>query len=127
MIHTYQLTGMTCTSCEEKVKSALLQVEHITNVEVSRENNTVTITMDRHVGLADLQKTLDPKYRISIPDHSEPVEDSRSWLQTYKPILLIFGYVVLVISLIHVENGYFDWMQWMRHFMAGFFLVFSFF
>ncbi len=118
---------MTCTSCEEKVKSALLQVEHVTNVEVSKENNSVNITMDQHVRLSDLQTVLDSKYQISVMNHNELVEHTRSWFQTYKPILLIFGYVILVISLIQVGNNHFDWMQWMRHFMAGFFLVFSFF
>ena len=41
MVHTYQVTGMTCSSCEAKVKSALLAVENITNVEVSKNENSV--------------------------------------------------------------------------------------
>ena len=52
MTHTYQLTGMTCGSCEAKVKSALLSVNNVTAVEVSKDNNTATITMEKHIALS---------------------------------------------------------------------------
>ncbi len=54
-------------------------------------------------------------------------EENRSWLETYRPILLVFGYITGVSLLVQFVNGSFNWMQWMNHFMAGFFLVFSFF
>jgi len=54
-------------------------------------------------------------------------EQTKGWLATYKPILLIFFYISLVTLLVQFTNESFDAMQWMRHFMAGFFLVFSFF
>ena len=127
MTHTYQLTGMTCSSCEAKVKKALELVDNITNVEVSKENNTTTLTMNKHVAVTDLQNALDPKYKISAIDHNETVEQTRSWLETYKPILLIFFYISLITILIQTTHHHFDYMQAMRHFMAGFFLVFSFF
>lgn len=127
MTHTYQVTGMTCSNCEAKVKSALLMVKNVTAVEVSKDENSATITMDKHVALSDLQKALDPKYQISATHHSEIAEQSKSWLETYKPILLIFFYITLVTLLLQFKNEKFDWMQAMQHFMAGFFLVFSFF
>lgn len=54
-------------------------------------------------------------------------EQTKSWFETYKPILLIFFYITLTTVLIQINNQHFDLMQWMRHFMAAFFLVFSFF
>ena len=54
-------------------------------------------------------------------------EQTKGWLEIYKPILLIFFYISLVTLLVQFANEKFDAMQWMRHFMAGFFLVFSFF
>lgn len=127
MTHTYQVSGMTCTSCEAKVKSALLSVDQITAVEVSKEKNEAVISMDQHVRLSDLQNALDPKYHISAAGHHELAEQTRSWFQTYKPILLISVYLLGIASLIQLKDGQFDPMQWMQHFMAGFFLVFSFF
>lgn len=129
MKHTYHITGMTCSSCEAKVKSALEQIPEITGVEVSKETNSAVITMNKHVSTPELQAALDPKYTISMApavEQYEP-EEKRSWLETYKPILLIFGFILVVTSLVQLENARFDRMQWMRHFMAGFFLVFSFF
>lgn len=127
MTHTYSLSGMTCGSCEAKVKSALLMVENVTNVEVSKEDNRVTITMDKHIALSNFQKALDDKYQISAINHSEIAEQTKSWFETYKPILLIFFYIGLIVILVQWKNGNFECMQAMQHFMAGFFLVFSFF
>ncbi|MBF4466916.1 heavy-metal-associated domain-containing protein [Flavobacterium sp. LC2016-12] len=127
MTHTYQLTGMTCSSCEDKVKRALELVDNITTVEVSKENNTATVSMNKHIALADLQNALDPKYKISAIEHNETIEQTRSWFETYKPILLIFFYISLITVLIQTTNHHFEYMQAMQHFMAGFFLVFSFF
>lgn len=127
MTHRYQITGMTCSSCEAKVKTALLMVDHVTKVEVSKESNWADITMDKHVALTDFQKALDSKYQISAIGHNETAEQAKSWLEIYKPILLIFFYISLVTVLIQFRNLGFNGMEWMRHFMAGFFLVFSFF
>jgi copper chaperone CopZ len=127
MTHTYQLTGMTCGSCEAKVKSALLMVANVTDVVVSKNENTATITMDKHIALSDFQKVLDIKYQIAPLIHNEKVEQAKGWFETYKPILLIFFYIILVTALVQFNNHHFMPMQWMQHFMAGFFLVFSFF
>lgn len=127
MTHTYKLTGMTCSSCEAKVKSALLTIENVTNVIVSKDTETVIITMDKHIALSDLQNVLDNKYQISATNHNEIAEQTKSWFETYKPILLIFFYIVLVTTLVQTQNTKFDFMEAMRHFMSGFFLIFSFF
>lgn len=127
MTHKYQVTGMTCTSCEAKVKSTLLMVENVTAVEVSKDENSATITMDKHIALSDFQKVLPEKYRISALNHNEIAEQTKSWFETYKPILLIFAYIVGVTLVLQLGYHNFDAMQWMQHFMAGFFLVFSFF
>jgi copper chaperone CopZ len=130
MTHTYQIQGMTCTSCEAKVKSSLLMVENVMNAEVSKNENSATITMDKHIALEKLQTALGgetSKYQIFAKNHNEVAEQTKSWLVTYKPILLIFFYISLVTLMVQFQNHHFDAMQWMQHFMAGFFLVFSFF
>ena len=121
---------MTCSNCEAKVKSALLMVENVTNVEVSKDENSATITMDKHIALQDFQKALnkkDSKYQIWAINHNETAEQARTWFETYKPILLIFAYITGITLLIQLKNETFNPMEAMRYFMAGFFLVFSFF
>jgi copper chaperone CopZ/uncharacterized membrane protein YphA (DoxX/SURF4 family) len=130
MTHTYQVTGMTCGGCEATVKSSLLKLPDVTSVAVSKDTKTATITMEKHISLSELQKTLGGaggKYQISAIKHNETAEQAKSWFETYKPILLIFGFVTLVASIMQINNTKFDVMQFMQHFMAGFFLVFSFF
>lgn len=130
MTHTYQLTGMTCSSCETKVKSALLTLPDVTHVEVSKDNNTARVTMEKHIALADLQKAIgeNGKYKISAIEHSEALEQTKSWLETYKPLLIIFTFITGISLLTSRHEDLIYWVvQFMPHFMAGFFLVFSFF
>jgi cation transport ATPase len=130
MTHTYTITGMTCGGCEAKVKSRLLSMPNVLSAQVSKTDNTAVIEMDKHIALSDFQTALGGvagKYKITATLHSETAEQTKSWLATYKPILLIFGYILGITFFVEYINGGFIWMRWMNHFMAGFFLVFSFF
>jgi copper chaperone CopZ/uncharacterized membrane protein YphA (DoxX/SURF4 family) len=130
MTHTYQLTGMTCGGCENKVKSNLLVLPDVTAVEVSKDTNSATISMDKHIGLDALQQALggsESKYQISAAHHSETLEEAKSWAETYKPILLIFGYVTAIALVVSWQDSAVNFTVFMRIFMAGFFLTFSFF
>ena len=127
MTHTYTVTGMTCGSCEAKVKSSLLMLPNVTQVEVSKENLTATISMDKHIPLATFQNALEKKYTITALQHTEAAEQAKSWFATYKPILLIFGYITIAAIIAATQQSGFNWMHGMNIFMAGFFLTFSFF
>ena len=100
---------------------------NVTEVEVSKEKQTATISMDKHIALSAFQKALDAKYSISSKQHNEVAVQTKNWLATYRPVLLIFAYITGITLLIEWIQGSFLWMRWMNHFMAGFFLVFSFF
>lgn len=130
MTHTYQITGMTCVGCEAKIKSALLMIEAVEEVQISLNDSTATITMSEHIPIETLQKNISKHgdtYQIKPMNHSENIEKTKSWFNTYKPILLIFMYILAVTILIEINSENMSWFSWMRNFMAGFFLVFSFF
>jgi len=121
---------MTCEQCELTVKNRLQALPDITNTTVSKDTQTAVITMSKHVSIQELQRALggeSSKYKITAPNHSEITEQTISWFETYKPILLIFTYITGIAFFIQSTNLHFDLMEWMRHFMAGFFLIFSFF
>ncbi len=99
---------------------------NVTAVEVSKENKTATISMEKHIALSVFQQALDKKYSITALEHSEIAEQTKNWFATYKPILLIFGYITTISVIGAVASG-FNWLQGMNVFMAGFFLTFSFF
>lgn len=134
MTHTYHVTGMTCAGCQAKVQSLLSKVDGVRKVSVDLPTETATIDMEKHIATPSLQNALKdyPKYQLSespgMHHEMEPAgEETKSWFEIYKPILLIFAYITAITVLIEVVRGEFDTAAWMRHFMAGFFLVFSFF
>ncbi len=135
MTHTYKVSGMTCTGCQAKVQSLLSKVNSVSNVAIDLAKGEATIQMDKHIATSALQEALKdyPKYKLSeiavqhSPVFSEESEEAKTWLATYKPILLIFAFITGITFLNEWVTGDFLWIRWMSNFMAGFFLVFSFF
>jgi len=137
MTTTYKLEGMTCGSCEQKVTDMLTSLSQIDSAVVNRLTDSATIiyqngkpTIEELISVLGGQNS---KYQIGLIEDefkkntSIVEQDSRSWLATYKPILLIFAFITGVTMIVQWKNETFDLMQAMTHFMAGFFLVFSFF
>lgn len=135
MTHTYKITGMTCTGCQAKMQHLLSQVKGVSAVIINLEKGEAEITMEKHIATSEFQEAIKeyPKYQLSeiesqAKQNTIPAEQTtKSWLETYKPILVVFSYITGITLLLQVVNGTFNWMQWMNQFMAGFFLVFSFF
>jgi copper chaperone CopZ len=130
MTHTYTVQGITCEGCVAKVKSKLLAHPDVLSADVTLEGQKATVTMQKHLSVDELQDAIgrDTKYKISVDpaDHTHHAvkgEETKSWLETYKPLLIIamfIGGISLITSNGSLHSG-------MNNFMAGFFLVFSFF
>lgn len=133
MTHTYNITGMTCGNCVAKAKSQLLMLGDVTEATVQLGAPQATITMQKHIPVNALQNALSKSgnYTITEADNGmhlmEEVEEKASWVITYKPILIIGAYITGTTLLIETTSDSFNWEIWMQHFMAAFFLVFSFF
>lgn len=132
MIHKYQISGMTCSGCEATIKSELLKTPHVLSVEISKEKQEAIIEMDTHIPFTELKQAIaNAGTKYTIIESPELVNgqktESLSWFGTYKPVILIFFYITIVTLSVQFYNREFNFMEWMRHFMAGFFLVFSFF
>lgn len=133
MTHSYKVSNMTCDGCITNVKSKLLIHPDILSAEVNLPDNAV-ITMQKHISLKELQDIIgtDSKYRISEnrsdSSHAAMHQNGVStWFKTYKPLLLIFLFIVGISTISATKSGSFDSMIWMQYFMAGFFITFSFF
>ena len=136
MTHTYTITGMTCTGCLAKVQKLLGQVSGVKDIKIDLAKGEAVIGMERHIATDVLQSALKehPKYQLSEAATVHPKATS-SWWVTYKPILLILGYITAISLIAGTLTGHsgsalagsFDEMQAMRIFMSGFFLTFSFF
>jgi len=123
MTHTYNIAGMTCGGCEAKVKELLSGIPAVKKVDIDLRSGEAKIEMDKHIATSELQAALKdyPKYQLD-GKLAESAAPQTSWLKTYKPLLLVFAYIVLLSILTSHDT-----MQGMQHFMAAFFLTFSFF
>jgi len=146
---TYALTGLHCGACVNKVTQALVPLA--AGVEVSLQPMQVTLT-EATADFQALKVAVENAGKYVLMPHSEPVQWSNmvpnpsvraqkapsetdensasSWLATYSPLLLILAYILGASLLVQIGM---DGMagvttaDTMRYFMAGFFLVFSFF
>ncbi|MBL8713289.1 MAG: cation transporter [Alphaproteobacteria bacterium] len=120
-----EIQGMTCQNCVRKITAAFQEAGIAGKVTldppaVTFEGNAP----DRAALSAALAKAGDHYHlKEGAGSSLEPAaEPHKSWLEIYYPLLLIFGFISVVSF-----KGADTWHDWMLHFMAGFFLVFSFF
>ena len=128
MIRTYTINGMTCEGCVAKVTYLLEQHSNISLAKIDLKNNTATLTIEKEIAVDELRRLFEahPKYTIAFSNSNEDKQNKRVFT-TYKPLLLIFLFIAATTSIVSIDNGKIDVMLWMQYFMAGFFIVFSFF
>ncbi|MDC3299224.1 heavy-metal-associated domain-containing protein [Flavobacteriaceae bacterium] len=128
MIRTYTINGMTCEGCVAKVTYLLEQHSNISLAKIELKNNTATLTVEKEIAIDELRRLFEahPKYTIAFSNSNEDKQNKRVFT-TYKPLLLIFLFIAATTSIVSIDNGKIDVMLWMQYFMAGFFIVFSFF
>jgi copper chaperone CopZ len=123
---------MTCSGCEAKVRKLLTGVEGVRAVTIDLAKGEAAVEMERHIPTDTLAAALKdhPKYQLSAGHRPTSVsgdDPAPSWFSTYKPILLLFGYISLLSVIAGSAGSAFDAKLAMRVFMSGFFLSFSFF
>lgn len=136
MKQIYSIAGMTCAGCEAKVQYLLSAIEGVKSVHVNLAKAQAEIESIYPISVEVLHGALHdhPKYQIQelasqtlIAKPQVDVTQPRLWWVTYKPLLLIVAYILLVSLAVSCQNGRINFFAWMNYFMAGFFLVFSFF
>lgn len=137
MTHTFEVTGMTCEACEYKIQHLFSGVEGVKSVVVDKTTNTATVVMEKNIPLKKFQELVKPYPKYGVNEKTATTtliekEVPKTWFETYRPLLLIFSFItgVSIIKAFHsniFETEHFSWMHFMNNFMAGFFIVFSFF
>ena len=143
---THALTGLHCGACINKVTQALLPLA--AGVEVSLQPMQVVLTGAK-ADFETLKTAVEGagKYGLepnnasnrsaaqlisaqAAPEIIASSDPNSSWLTTYSPLLLIVAFILGASLLVQIGMGglgSITAMETMRYFMAGFFLVFSFF
>ena len=121
-------TDLRCGACVESIRPLFDAEAGVArwSADVSSPDKLLTVEGDG-LTVATVDRLLRLKgYRVvgelptAVPTSTEPKS-------SYFPLLLILLYLIGAVGLAEAALGAFDGMRAMRHFMAGFFLVFSFF
>ena len=134
MTHTYEIEGLHCGSCVAKVKGELLKMGDVTEADVQLKSPQATISMSKHIPVTTLQRAISKAGEYTINETRingraqlpEPIE-TKTWFETYKPLLLVFAFIISIAIITSWQHGTFQFMDWMTSFMGGFFIAFSFF
>jgi hypothetical protein len=128
-VHRYR-TNLNCGKCVAKVAPFLDNDPAIDewSVDTNDSRKVLTVVSDSasRERVADLVSRGGFKVYEAI-DATEPAKPPRSFLATYRPLLLIVGYLLGITTIIELTATRFDTERAMTNFMGGFFLAFSFF
>ncbi len=139
---TYTLQGLHCNACVKRVTAKLQPLAESVAVTL---NPMQVVLNNPNADFAALQTAvaaagnyvLQPEMSAATIPQAQPAIESiapaiapASWLATYSPLLLIVGYILGASLLVQWGHGGASGVsveETMHYFMAGFFLVFSFF
>ena len=143
---TFTLQGLHCNACVKRVTEKLQPLAEsvavtLNPMQVVLNNPNADFAALKNAVAAAGDYILQPEMPTShISKDQAGIESvapaiqseitSASWLATYSPLLLIVGYILGASLLVQLGNGgaaSVSVEETMRYFMAGFFLVFSFF
>lgn len=132
-------TNLNCGSCVAKVQPHLDNDPAIRrwSVDIADPGRVLTIEGDdvtaehveHHVASAGFKVLgrLEPAATTPPMDEATSEPEKKSFLATYRPLLLVFAYLIGLVALVEYASGHFMWMRAMTNFMGGFFVAFSFF
>lgn len=132
----YTIAGISCGSCVAKIEDALSGIK---GVSVQVTSPQLIICNETPPTKDEINRLIKAKGNYKIVEGTEenkphPLPEIKKAnplptikLSTYKPLLLIVGFIAGVSLLSQFPLDTFSFKLWMRHFMAGFFIVFAFF
>lgn len=106
------------------------------SIVVNLSDKSATINSEHAINLQAVQNKLAGFSKYSVLNFSESISDKKlnisenlvvSKFTTYKPLIILFGYVFLVSASYQIYHKHFDFHLFMNHLMAGFFIGLSFF
>lgn len=130
---THPLIGMNCGSCVAKVTTRLKEHPDINEAVVTLTPPQARIVTRAALSSAEVNEWLKPLGKYQVTEEAVPASASASAplppksAQTYKPLLILLAYLLLVITAASIASGHLHFMEAMRLFMGGFFIAFSFF
>lgn len=127
----FKIEGMSCMACVSSIEKELYSIAGVKQVSINLSEKQAEVLSDHNLAFPEISKavraageyTAIESTKATISTSQESDESSSS----YKPLVLIALYLVISTLLIEFSSGMFLLDAWMSNFMAGFFIVFSFF
>ncbi|MCI0701202.1 MAG: heavy-metal-associated domain-containing protein [Planctomycetia bacterium] len=130
LVHRYK-TDLHCGTCVEKVRPLLDAAPDVARwkADMTDPDKVLTVEGDGITAerVADLIRPAGYHVLGEAEQLAAPTPAPNEQPTSYYPLLLILLYLLGVVGLMELAAGSFDVMRAMGRFMAGFFLVFSFF
>ena len=122
---------MSCGSCVSKITARLQGHPDISEAVVTLTPPQARIGTRAALSSAEVNDWLKPLGKYQVAEDAAPAMPAAALpaksAQTYKPLLILLAYLLLVIAAASIASGLFHPMEAMRLFMGGFFIAFSFF
>lgn len=131
----YSVTGMTCNGCVKRVETTLASFAESVEVTLDPPQAILKSTTADIATLNDalakvghyVLHAIEQSATKPIITTTQTEIEKAGWFTAYKPLILVFSYILLVTLAVEYTYGEFTLHRFMPNFMAGFFLVFSFF
>ncbi len=127
----FNVEGMHCGSCVARITNTVKAHSAVQTVTVDLAAKQMEVRAESSLSDAELQALVASAgdYQATVPSETAPpvaaADEPRSFWSTYKPLLTLAGLLAVVPAV--ALGAEFSLHEWMRWFMAGFFLSFSFF
>jgi len=127
----FNIEGMHCGSCVARITNTVKAHSDVQTVTVDLAANQMEVRAESSLSDAEIQALVASAgdYQATVQSETSPLvaaaNEPRSFWSTYKPLLTLTGLLAVVPAV--ALGAEFSLHEWMRWFMAGFFLSFSFF
>lgn len=116
------ISDITCMSCVSKIEKQLYSNTSLDKITINKDNGLTLLEGENIPQDNEIQNLLS-----EIGNYSLTPPKRNLFSSPYKPLIIIVFYLFAVTLAIEFNSGIFILKTWMGNFMAGFFLVFSFF
>lgn len=126
-----EVRGMRCGSCAAKVTEALETLSGVLSATISVEEKRAFVITEEDLDPNTLciAASVGGEFEVAILDANAPIDvvQSAERHESLFPLFLIVAFIAGTTLLVGVATNVWSVDILMRHFMAGFFLVFAFF
>ena len=120
-------TNLNCGSCVAALKPHMDNDPAIRRWSVDTADPKKVLTVEGDGVSFEQVERLVARAGFEVLGRIEQTAEGKSFAATYRPVLLVFAYLIGLVAVVEYTAGRFEWMRAMANFMGGFFVAFSFF